>query len=461
MHQVSKSRKSTFLCLSCNYKSPKWLGKCPSCGEWNSLEESMQSQSKIEGSFGGKKRTTLKSPKSIQEIAEENIERTKTNMNEFDRVVGGGLVQGSLSLIGGQPGIGKSTLLLEIMSRLAENYEEKKILYVSGEESESQIAGRAKRLGVVSTNLMILNETSWQIILEHINKEKPTFVVIDSIQTTVSQELQSAPGTIGQIREVTYELMNQVKAKGITCFIVGHITKDGNIAGPKILEHMVDTVIYFEGDQHGQYRILRSIKNRFGNTDEVGIFEMDEYGLKEVPNPSQYFLDDQLEESFGRSLTCILEGTRPLFVEIQALVVENKFGNGRITTQGIDQNRLSMMVAIIEKYFEIPLRDSDIYLNVVSGFKLSSRESDLSIIASLLSSYRGHSIGLDEVFLGEVGLTGEVRSIPMIEARLKEIEQLNYKTVYTSRKMALRYSNKFEKLKIVGLKRAKDLSQYL
>ncbi|MBC99678.1 MAG: DNA repair protein RadA [Halobacteriovoraceae bacterium] len=452
-------KKTVYICQNCNYESPKWLGKCPECSEWNTLEESAPiTQS---SSAGTRRSKSLKDPKTISEITAINIERTKTYLNEFDRVVGGGLVPGSLSLIGGQPGIGKSTLLLEVMSRLSSKYKDKKILYVSGEESESQIAGRAKRMGVSSENLLILNETSWQNILEVIQKERPSFLVVDSIQTTVSQDIQSAPGTVSQIREVTYELMNHVKTKGITCFIVGHITKDGNIAGPKILEHMVDTVIYFEGDQFGQYRILRAIKNRFGNTNEVGIFEMEEAGLKEVPNPSQYFLDDQLEDSYGRSLTCILEGSRPLFIEIQALVVENKFGNGRRTTQGIDQNRLSMMVAIIEKYFELPLSYNDIYLNVVGGFKLSSRESDLSIIASLLSSYKGRAIKTGEIFLGEVGLTGEVRSVPMIESRLKEIQQLNYEVVYTSLKTAVKFKDKFKKLKLIGIKRAKDLESYL
>jgi len=451
--------KASFICQNCTYESLKWLGKCPDCGEWNSLEEAETVSLRISQSGAGRRK--LKSPKTIQEVEEQKISRIRTGINEFDRVVGGGLVPGSLSLIGGQPGIGKSTLLMEVMFGLASDDKEYRILYISGEESESQIAGRAKRLGVHSKNLLILNETSWQNILDQINKEKPMFLVIDSIQTTVSQEIQSAPGTISQIREVTYELMNHVKAKGITAFIVGHITKEGSIAGPKILEHMVDTVIYFEGDQFGQYRILRAMKNRFGNTNEVGIFEMEEGGLKEVCNPSQYFLEDQLEESFGRSLTCVLEGTRPLFVEIQALVVENKFGNGRRTTQGVDQNRLSMMVAIIEKYFEIPLGDNDIYLNVVGGFKLSSRESDLAIIASLLSSHRGHSIEMGHIFLGEVGLTGEIRSVPQIETRLREIEQLNYNIVYTSQKVALKYQKKFDKLKLIGLKRASELSQFL
>jgi len=374
--------------------------------------------------------------------------------------MGGGLAPGRLTLIGGQPGIGKSTLLLSVMSQLAKYNSHEKILYVSGEESESQLASRAKRLGINEENILILNETIWQNILSIINEYKPKFVVIDSIQTTASGDIQSAPGTISQVREVTYELMTHVKAKNITCFIVGHITKEGSIAGPKILEHMVDSVIYFEGDQYGQYRILRANKNRFGDTNEVGIFEMKEEGLLEVPNPSLYFLDDQIKESFGRSLTCILEGTSPLFIEIQALVVENKFGNGRRTTQGLDSNRLSMMVAIVEKYFEIPLGFSDIYLNVVGGFKLSTRESDLSILVGLLSSYKSESIPSDYIFLGEIGLTGEVRPIPLIENRLREIKHMNYKKVFTSLKTAKKYKNAYKGLEIIGLRRASDIRDY-
>ncbi len=454
-------KKTLYVCQNCSYESPKWLGKCPECQEWNSFEELTKNSSEVSKSGSQVRNVNSKMPKTISQIEEIKLERSPTGMGEFDRVVGGGLVPGSLTLIGGQPGIGKSTLLLEVMGLLAKNFNQEKVLYVSGEESESQVARRAKRLDIKGDNLLILNETIWQNILEVINKEKPKFLVIDSIQTTVSQEIQSAPGTVSQIREVTYELLNHVKSRDITCFIVGHITKDGNIAGPKILEHMVDTVIYFEGDQFGQYRVLRAIKNRFGNTNEVGIFEMEEVGLKEVPNPSQYFLDDQMVDSYGRSLTCILEGTRPLFVEIQALVVENKFGNGRRTTQGIDGNRLSMMVAIIEKYFEIPLGFNDIYVNIVGGFKLSSRESDLSVIASLISSYRSRPINPRELFLGEVGLTGEVRSVPMIESRLKEIQQLNYEAVYTSVKTVTRYADKFPKLKLIGLKKANDLDKYL
>jgi DNA repair protein RadA/Sms len=335
-----------------------------------------------------------------------------------------------------------------------------KVLYVSGEESSSQVASRSKRLGVSSTNFYILNETSWQNIVESLNKLRPEILVIDSIQTTVSSEIASASGTLSQIREVTYELMNYCKSQGVTCFIIGHVTKEGAIAGPKILEHMVDTVIYFEGDQFDQYRLLRVIKNRFGNTNEVGLFEMKEQGLKEVKNPSQYFLENTLEDAFGRSLTCILEGSRPLFVEIQALVVENKFGNGRRTTQGLDTNRLSLLVAVIDKYFEIPLSYNDIYLNVVGGMKLQGRESDLSVLASLLSSYYGKKIEDDTVFIGEVGLTGEIRTVPRIEQRLKEIQQLNYSRVITSHRSAREFSSQFS-IKIQGIKKASELQDLL
>jgi DNA repair protein RadA/Sms len=346
------------------------------------------------------------------------------------------------------------------MALLSQANATENVLYVSGEESVSQVADRAKRLEVNANSFYIYNETNWQKVLEQIHKLKPKFLVIDSIQTTTSSEIDSAPGTASQIREVTYELMNNVKSSGITCFVIGHITKEGSIAGPKILEHMVDTVIYFEGDQFGQYRILRAIKNRFGNTNEVGIFEMKENGLQEVKNPSQFFLDEELEGAFGRSLTCILEGSRSLFVEIQALVVENKFGNGRRTTQGVDNNRLAMMVAVIEKYFGIPLGFNDIYLNVVGGMKLSSRESDLSIIASLISSYRLKPIDPNTVFVGEVGLTGEVRSVPMMEARIKEMAQLNYKRVITSEKTSRELKGKF-KIDLVGIRSAKEIEKYI
>lgn len=451
---------SNFVCQSCSYQTSKWMGKCPECGEWNSFSEETTISSKDLNRAHKRSALSVEIPKLIKDIDIEKQPRIKTFINEFDRVVGGGVVPGSLILIGGEPGIGKSTLLTKVMGTLSQKYKDETVLYVSGEESANQVADRAKRLGVHAESFYIYNETNWQKVLEQINKLKPKFLVVDSIQTTTSSEIDSAPGTVSQIREVTYELMNHVKANGITCFVIGHITKEGSIAGPKILEHMVDTVIYFEGDQFGQYRILRAMKNRFGNTNEVGIFEMKEHGLQEVANPSQFFLEDQLEGAFGRSLSCIVEGSRSLFVEIQALVVENKFGNGRRTTQGLDSNRLAMMVAVVEKYFGLPLGFNDIYLNVVGGIKLQSRESDLSIIASLLSSYRMKSIDPSTVFVGEVGLTGEVRSVPMMEMRVKEMAQLNYKRVVTSYKTAQELKGKFN-IELIGIRQAKELEKIL
>lgn len=452
-----KRKGAVYVCQQCGHTVAKWVGKCPECSEWNSFEQEVQLEkhSGVNGSSAGPGEV----PQRVGEIDSESYTRICSGIGEFDRVVGGGVVRGSLVLIGGEPGIGKSTILTTIMGRLTA-VSGKNTLYVSGEESVGQVADRTKRLGVECDKFYIYHETNWQRILEQVKKIKPAFMVLDSIQTTTSNEIASAPGTVSQIREVTYELMNHVKAYNITCFVIGHITKEGNIAGPKILEHMVDTVIYFEGDQFGHYRMLRAIKNRFGNTNEVGIFEMGESGLKEVVNPTQFFLEERLEGSFGRSLCCVIEGSRSLFIEIQALVVESGGGYPRRTTQGIDNNRLSMLVAVIEKYFKIPIAMNDIYLNVVGGMKLQTRESDLSIIASLISSFRGRPICESTVFIGEVGLTGEVRSVPQMEIRLKELGQLQYKRVITSRKVAKEFGNKFS-LEVVGVRTAKELEKYI
>ncbi|HXH75113.1 MAG TPA: DNA repair protein RadA [Bacteriovoracaceae bacterium] len=450
--------KTVFTCQECGYQSAKWLGKCPDCQQWNSFseEESIKPSKAAPKSISGRE----SKPRTINEIEHETFVRYTTGLSEFDRVMGGGVTLGSLTLIGGEPGIGKSTLLMEVCGKLVNNYGGEKILYVSGEESESQVAQRMKRLGVDNPNFYIYNETSWQKVLEQVRELNPKFLVLDSIQTTYSNQVDSAAGTLSQIREVTYELMNFAKANDLTCFLVGHVTKEGQIAGPKILEHMVDTVIYFEGDQLGQYRMLRVMKNRFGNTNEVGIFEMQEKGLREITNPSQYFLEQSLPGSFGRSLTCILEGSRSLFVEIQALVVENKFAVGRRTTQGLDSNRVALLVAVIDKYLGIPLSYNDIYVNVVGGMKLSTRENDLSVIASLLSSYYAKPIPDDTLFLGEVGLTGEVRSVPMMELRLKEVAQMNYKRVITSKRAADDLKGKY-KLTLTGITKASELKNLL
>ncbi|MGB0454534.1 MAG: DNA repair protein RadA [Bacteriovoracaceae bacterium] len=443
-----KKDKSLYLCTECEYSSPKWLGKCPACESWNTLVESSVSR--------GQARNPMSQGvalRSLCDVKEESHERTKSCFKEFDRVLGGGFVPGSLILIGGEPGIGKSTLLLKVITELSLK---KKVLYVSGEESLGQIKSRAKRMKIEDSQMFLLHESRWETIKEIIQKNKIEFVVLDSIQTTISGDVDSLPGTASQIREVTYNLLNFCKPNGVTAIVVGHITKGGVIAGPKILEHMVDTVIYFEGDQIGNYRLLRAVKNRFGNTNEVGIFEMKSEGLVEVHEPTQIFLQEGIKKSYGRSLSCILEGTRTLFVEIQALVVENKYGNGRRTTQGFEGNRLSMIMAVIEKYLEIPLNFSDVYLNVVGGIKAQSCDTDLSVMASLLSSIKSKPIQSDTVFLGEVGLTGEIRTPHQIEMRLKEMSQLSYKKVISSPRVASLYNKKFP-MEIIGLNHARDM----
>lgn len=444
-------KNSTFVCQKCSFETPQWIGKCPECDEWNSFEE--ERIDKLSKKPNGIKRSSALPP---SEINTDLRTRTITGISEFDRSLGGGIVQGSLILIGGEPGIGKSTLLTEVLGKVSKQ-ENKKILYISGEESQSQVADRAKRLGVTSNNFFILNENTWEEMLIHIKEIKPSLIVIDSIQTTISNNIQSAPGTISQIREVTYELMNYVKANNLTAFVIGHITKEGNIAGPKILEHMVDTVIYFEGDQFGHYRMLRVIKNRFGNTNEVGLFEMGEEGLEEVKNPSQYFLETSMKGSSGNALTCVQEGTRALFVEIQALVVINKYGSGRRNTQGFDPNRLAMLIAIAEKHLNLALGQNDVYLNIIGGIKIKGRETDLAIVASLYSSLKDIVLDKSIIFLGEVGLTGEIRSVPKIESRIKEMIQLGYKTLVTSNHVVTKFKNKYPGIRYVGISKAKEL----
>ncbi|GAB4011226.1 MAG: DNA repair protein RadA [Bdellovibrio sp.] len=430
---MSKS-KTVFVCVECGFTSPKWLGKCPDCNNWNSLVE--ESRFTKKGSLrSDSKSSSEKKLRKIIELGEVVEQKIETGVNELDRVLGGGIVPGSLTLIGGEPGIGKSTLLLMLCDQISKRLKNKKIIYVSGEESEGQIAGRARRLGITGTNIEVVNETSWESVKQLITNEDISLLIIDSIQTIYNPTLESAPGTVSQIRDVTFEIMNFIKQRETACFIVGHITKDGNIAGPKILEHMVDTVIYFEGDQDGMYRIMRSMKNRYGPTSEIGLFEMQGSGLAEVVNPSKYFVDEDVEKKVGRAITCVLEGTRPLFLEIQALVVENKYGNGRRASQGIDNNRVAMLIAVIEKHLGIPIGFNDIYVNLVGGMKITTRDVDLAVIAALISSFKNVPVPQDAVFVGEVGLAGEIRNVPKMLERYNEIAHFNYKTLVTSSKV--------------------------
>lgn len=451
---IKKKITTSYKCSQCEHQVLKWLGKCPECDSWNSFEAvSSEGVSRDKGH-------EATGAQSLDKIDASHYLRQHSGINEFDRVVGGGVVPGSLTLIGGEPGIGKSTLLAQLLAGYTMMLKQEKVLYVTGEESTAQVADRMKRLGVKSQNLLLMHETCWQNIQVELKKIKPKFLVIDSIQTTQSENIDSAPGSLSQIREVTYELMNYAKAHTISCFIIGHITKEGAIAGPKLLEHMVDTVIYFEGDEHGQYRLLRSIKNRFGNTNEVGIFEMSQRGLHEVKNAAQYFTEIGEGSGIGRALTCIVEGSRCLLLETQALVVENKFGSGRRASQGLEANRLALIVAVLEKYFGLSLGLCDIYLNIVGNIKVSNREADLSILAAILSSYKGIPINKGSVFMGEVGLTGEVRSLAKAQIRLKELAQLDCKKVITAHKTAQEFARKFP-MEIIGVKKASEVASFI
>lgn len=459
LFMIKKKNSTLYKCSQCDHQVLKWLGKCPECQSWNSFEASTS-----EMVLKDKQRKAGGAENSAQSLAivdASEYRRDRSGIGEFDRVMGGGIVAGSLTLIGGEPGIGKSTLLAQLLGNYAALSQYEKVLYVTGEESTAQVADRMRRIGVKAQNLMLMHETSWQNIVSELKKIKPKFLVIDSIQTTQTENNDSPQGSLSQIREVTYELMNYSKAYALSCFLIGHITKEGAIAGPKLLEHMVDTVIYFEGDHNGQYRLLRSMKNRFGNTNEVGIFEMSDGGLREVKNAAQYFTEVDECSGVGRALTCIVEGSRCLLLETQALVVENKFGSGRRTSQGLEANRLSLIVAVIEKYFGLSLGLCDIYLNVVGNMKISSREADLSILAALLSSYKGLSIERGSIFMGEVGLSGEVRSITKAELRLRELAQLDCKRVITGHKIAQEFAGKFPNLQIIGLRKASEVEKYL
>lgn len=451
---MTKKKTMIFICQVCEHEISKWHGKCSECGSWNSYEESESLRAKNTGKR--KEESEGVGPQRIGLIKLDHYQRVSSNISEFDRVLGGGIVKGSLVLIGGEPGVGKSTLLSNIMIEISKKHREKNILYISGEESSSQVAERIKRIGGGSENVFIYHETSWQKIKEQILRIKPEFVILDSIQTTYSSDISSAPGSISQIREVTFELMNHIKKNDLTGFVIGHITKEGNIAGPKLLEHMVDAVVYFEGDPFGRYRILRAIKNRFGDTSETGIFEMTERGLEEVKNPSVFLLQGGEEKTIGRSISTIIEGSRTLFVEIQALVIENKYGGGRRTTQGVDPNRLAMLVAVIEKYLDIPLGENDIYLNVTGGMKLQGREADLGIISSLLSSYMNKALKRNSIMIGEVGLNGEVRSVPKLEVRIREMCNMNYRHLVTS-KNSVNELKKRDDLDVIGIDNIKNL----
>jgi DNA repair protein RadA/Sms len=418
--------KTKFVCQACGYETPKWMGKCPGCLQWNTFSEEIivQSHDRIS------KHSTPSSikPEPIGQIDTTREPRTSTGYKEFDRVLGGGVVPGSLVLLGGDPGIGKSTLLLQMSVSIAQ--QGKKVLYVTGEESSKQIKLRADRLHVHSPELYILSATDLDLIETQIRQLQPDFLIIDSIQTMYQPHISSAPGSVSQVRECTAYLLRIAKTQNLATFIVGHVTKEGAIAGPRLLEHMVDAVLYFEGDRHHAYRILRAVKNRFGSTNEMGIFEMRELGLVEVLNPSELFLSERPKGVAGSSVVASMEGTRPLLVEIQALVTPTSYGNPRRMAAGLDTNRVSLILAVLEKRMGMFLQNQDAYVNVAGGVRLDEPAVDLGVAISIGSSYRDQIIRPHDVFIGEVGLTGEIRAVSRIEQRVKEARKLGFQRCF-------------------------------
>ncbi|WP_040928211.1 DNA repair protein RadA [Nosocomiicoccus massiliensis] len=417
--------KTVFECLACGFESPKWYGRCPNCGAWNQMEESLVHKETKASGRGTLGKVTDEKTRATQlsRVTKKESPRTKTKSGEFDRVLGGGIVDGSLILIGGDPGIGKSTILLQTALTLAEDYD---VLYVSGEESLEQIKMRADRITTDASNLNVYAETNLFYIHDEINKLNPDFLIIDSIQTVFHPDITSAPGSVSQVRECTQSIMNIAKGQNIATFIVGHVTKDGQITGPRLLEHMVDTVLYFEGDQHHTFRILRAVKNRFGSTNEMGIFEMKYDGLKEVLNPSEIFLEERSKNTPGSAIVATMEGTRAMLVEIQALVTPTHFHNPRRMATGIDHNRLSLLMAVLEKSEGLLMQQHDAYIKVAGGVKLDEPAVDLAVIMAIASSFKNISVRGDTCFIGEVGLTGEIRRVTKIEQRLQEAAKLGF-----------------------------------
>ena len=437
MATVKNKSKTVFFCNECGFESPKWVGQCPACKAWNTMVEERISNPAAKSTKAALTKGDLEISR-LKDISLEEENKTSTGMKELDRVLGGGVVSGSLTLVGGDPGIGKSTLLLQLC-RLMGN-KGKKILYISGEESLKQIKLRAERIGDFSDSVELMCETSLTVIEEVIKERKPEVVIIDSIQTMFLEEVTSAPGSVSQVRESTGVLMRIAKGLNVSVFIVGHVTKEGTVAGPRVLEHMVDTVLYFEGDRHASYRILRGVKNRFGSTNEIGVFEMRKEGLVEVANPSELMLEGRPLDASGCIVTCSMEGTRPILVEIQALVSRTNFGIPRRQAQGTDYNRLNLLMAVLEKRVGISLGDCDAYLNIAGGIKVTEPAIDLGIVLAVVSSFRNKAIAADTIAFGEVGLSGEVRSISQMEARVKEAAKLGFKTciVPASGKAALK-----------------------
>ncbi|UUX33045.1 DNA repair protein RadA [Fundicoccus culcitae] len=448
-------KKVMFECMACGYESPKWLGKCPNCGAWNQMEEQLvaptvSATSPIHITTSRKK--TSSHAVTLDQITLSSEERMATDFQEFDRVLGGGVVQGSLVLIGGDPGIGKSTLLLQVSMQLARQHT---VLYVSGEESLTQIKMRASRLGTDADKFYLLSETDLSTIASEIQRIEPTIVVIDSIQTMNVPEHTGTAGGAGQLRVATSILMRIAKENQIAIFIVGHVTKEGNIAGPRMLEHMVDTVLYFEGERHNRFRMLRAVKNRFGSTNELGVFEMMDIGLQEVLNPSELFLEERIVGAVGSTVVAALEGTRTILAEVQSLMTPTVYGNAKRTASGIDYQRVSLLLAVMEKHCGLLLQNQDAFFKITGGIKLDEPAIDLAIAVSIASSYWNHPTNIDDCFIGEIGLTGEIRRVSQIKERIKEVQKLGFKRVFIP-KNNFAQLDKMESLEIIPVATIKE-----
>ena len=451
---MAKGKNTTiFFCQNCGFESSKWMGQCPGCKEWNTFVEEVVQTASLKNIGKNTGNTTRSTPAPLADITIQEEDKTKTNIAELDRVLGGGIVQGSLTLVGGDPGIGKSTLLLQTCRMLAEDGH--KVLYISGEESQVQIKMRADRIGHFQKNMLLLCETNLDIIAEVIRRENPRVVVIDSIQTMYNENVSAAPGSVSQVREATGALLQLAKGLNVSIFIVGHVTKEGTVAGPRVLEHMVDTVLYFEGDRHASYRILRGVKNRFGSTNEIGVFEMREEGLVEVQNPSEYMLEGRPQNASGSVVACSMEGTRPLLLEIQALVCHSNFGMPRRQTTGTDFNRVNLLMAVLEKRTGIQLSGCDAYVNLTGGMKIAEPAIDLGIVLAVVSSFKNVALSPKLMTFGEVGLSGEVRSVSMAAQRVAEAEKLGFDTCVVP-KVCMKNIKTDGKMRVVGVSNVQE-----
>lgn len=453
---MAKAKTTVFFCQNCGYESAKWQGQCPACHEWNTFTE--EPVVKAAGSAAVKKAAAEIKPVRLSEVHTDEKQRISSGMEELDRVLGGGIVAGSLMLVGGDPGIGKSTLLLQVCHNLTRDGH--KVLYVSGEESAQQIKLRAQRIGDFKDDLMLLCETNLELVRSVIEKTRPEIVVIDSIQTMYHETVSAAPGSVSQVREATNVLMQIAKGMGISIFLVGHVTKEGVVAGPRVLEHMVDTVLYFEGDRYASYRILRGVKNRFGSTNEIGVFEMRQSGLREVSNPSEYMLEGKPENASGSIVACSMEGSRPILIEIQALVCHTNLPMPRRTTAGTDFNRVNLLLAVLEKRAGMQMSSCDVYVNIAGGIRMTEPAIDLGLILALVSSYKDIAIDEKTIAFGEVGLSGEIRSVNMAQQRVQEAKKLGFETVLMPR-VSMKALQKTDGIHIVGLETVRDAVQYL